>query len=222
MIWTPAIMCGLALVAAAVVPAGSVRRWYFALTIGQIAIGLLTVAQYSTLALPRKAELFSVLAGLVMLVVGYVLWYREQNNKGSGASACLLIGALLAGLPPAIFALINRFGFQVSFGDELTLMTIAVLMFLTGMMSRVRATTLIGGALLVGHLIMLVVFAGMEAQLAVGAHVAIGGATLFAVGLALSVYRDRLLAMPERIKKRQGLFRVLAWRRCGATLCCGR
>jgi hypothetical protein len=85
-------------------------------------------------------------------------------------------------------------------------------MFLTGAMCRIRATTLVGGGLLSGHLITLIVFAGMKAQLAVGAYVAIGGAVLFVIGLLLSVYRDRLLAMPQRIKHRQGLFRVLAWR----------
>ena len=212
MLWTPAALSVIALVSATLVPAGGGRRWYVALTIAQVATGLLTLAHYSTLDLPRKLEVLSVLAGLVLLVVGYGLWYRTQNGKSDGAGICLLIGALLAGLPPGVFAVMNRFGFEVSFADELTLVTIAVLMFLTGMMSRVRATTLIGGGLLVTHLITLVVFAGMKAQLAVGAYVAIGGAALFVTGLLLSIHRDRLLSMPQRIKQRQGLFRVLAWK----------
>ncbi|MDB5325153.1 MAG: hypothetical protein JWM57_722 [Phycisphaerales bacterium] len=212
MLPTPAILSGIALIAALTSAKGT-RRWYLALTISQVALSLLALAHYSTLSLPRKLEMLSVIAGLGLLVAGYVVWYREQNGKSDGVGFCLLTGALMAGLPPAMFAIVNRFGFQVSFVDELALITIAVLMFLTGLMSRVRATTLIGGGLLTCHLVILVVsvFVGMKEQLAVGAYVAIGGAALFGIGLVLSVYRDRLLEMPQRIKYRQGLFRVLAW-----------
>jgi hypothetical protein len=213
MLWAPAILSLLSLLSAALAaPGGGARRWYFSLMIVQLALCLLTLGQYSNLSWPRKMESLSVVTGLLLLAVGYALWYREQTGHSESAGICLLFGALLAGLPPAIFALINRFGFEVSFVDELALVTIAVLMFLTGAMCRIRATTLVGGGLLSGHLITLIVFAGMKAQLAVGAYVAIGGAVLFVIGLLLSVYRDRLLAMPQRIKHRQGLFRVLAWR----------
>ena len=212
MLAAPAALSLLALLSAALVTASSGRRWYFSLTIGQVAVCLLTLEQYSHLSFPRKAEAFAMLAGLTLLAIGYGLWYRDQDGRSDSAGICLLFGALLAGLPPAIFALINRFGFEVSFTDELALVTIAVLMFLTGTMCRIRATTLIGGGLLVTHLITLIVFTGMKAQLAVGAYVAIGGAALFVIGLLLSVYRDRLLTLPQRIKHHEGVFRVLAWR----------
>jgi hypothetical protein len=39
-----------------------------------------------------------------------------------------------------------------------------------------------------------------------------GGGVIFGAGLLLSVYRDRLLALPEQVKRRQGVFRVLNWR----------
>ena len=39
-----------------------------------------------------------------------------------------------------------------------------------------------------------------------------GTGAVFAVGLVLSFYRDRLLALPDRIKRREGVFRVLSWR----------
>ena len=35
---------------------------------------------------------------------------------------------------------------------------------------------------------------------------------LFATGLFLSVYRDRLLALPDQIKRREGIFKILSWR----------
>jgi hypothetical protein len=41
---------------------------------------------------------------------------------------------------------------------------------------------------------------------------AVGGAINFGTGIALSIYRDRLLELPERIAKRKGIFRVIDWR----------
>ncbi len=40
----------------------------------------------------------------------------------------------------------------------------------------------------------------------------IGGGTIFATGILLSIYRDRLLMLPEQVKRREGIFRVLSWR----------
>jgi hypothetical protein len=85
-------------------------------------------------------------------------------------------------------------------------------MFVTGFLCRIRATTLVGGALLILHLAMVLVFVGMRAQLALGIYLTLGGVSLFGLGLLLSIYRQRLLALPKQIKEREGLFRVLAWR----------
>jgi hypothetical protein len=35
---------------------------------------------------------------------------------------------------------------------------------------------------------------------------------IFGSGLVLAIFRDRLLTLPNRIKQREGIFRVLAWR----------
>jgi hypothetical protein len=40
----------------------------------------------------------------------------------------------------------------------------------------------------------------------------IGGGVIFGTGLLLSIYRDRLLMLPDKIKRREGVFRVLSWR----------
>ena len=88
----------------------------------------------------------------------------------------------------------------------------STLLFVSGFLFRLRAPTLIGGSLLVLHLSMLLVFAGMRAQLALGIYLSAGGAALFAIGLCLSIYRDRLLALPRKIKDHEGVFSVLAWR----------
>jgi hypothetical protein len=49
-------------------------------------------------------------------------------------------------------------------------------------------------------------------NVAMGVYLAAGGALLFAAGVALSVYRERLLALPAKIREREGMFRVLSWR----------
>ncbi|MFV2071000.1 MAG: hypothetical protein ACC645_28870 [Pirellulales bacterium] len=48
--------------------------------------------------------------------------------------------------------------------------------------------------------------------MAVGIYLAVGGAVVFAAGIALSVYRDKLLGLPEQISNREGVFRILNWR----------
>ena len=39
-----------------------------------------------------------------------------------------------------------------------------------------------------------------------------GGAIIFGAGLLLSIYRDRLLSLPDRLHRHEGVFGVLNWR----------
>ena len=63
---------------------------------------------------------------------------------------------------------------------------------------------------------LLIVVIGLHRHLEnawmVGIYLTLGGALLFGTGLILSLYRDRLLALPEKIRRREGLFRVFDWR----------
>jgi hypothetical protein len=207
-----AVFSALGLLAAGIVRHPGFRRWYIATAVAEAALTFIVLQKQIHLSPWRNIELFCVAAGLILLVVGYVLWYREQDRQSDAASFSLLFGALLAGVPLAIAAIVNRFGYQISLVDELSLATVGVLMFVSGFMCRLRATTLVGGALLIFHLAMLLTFVGMKAQLAVGVYLSIGGAALFVLGMLLSIYRESLLALPKRIKEHEGLFRVLAWR----------
>jgi hypothetical protein len=47
---------------------------------------------------------------------------------------------------------------------------------------------------------------------ALGVYLFSGGGVIFLAGLLLSIYRDRLLALPDQIAKREGLFRIIGWR----------
>lgn len=35
---------------------------------------------------------------------------------------------------------------------------------------------------------------------------------IIGTGVLLSIYRDRLLTLPDRVRRREGMFRVLSWR----------
>jgi hypothetical protein len=207
-----AVFCGLGLLAAGLVQLANFRRWYVTIAVAEAALAFIVMQQQVHLSPWENVEMFCVGVGLLMLAGGYTLWYREQDRHSDVASFCLLFGSLLAGVPLAMAAIINRFGFQISLVDEIGLATVSVLMFITGFMCRLRSTTLVGGGLLILHLAMLLVFVGVEAQLAVGVYLTLGGVALFGLGLFLSMHRERLLALPQRIKEREGLFRVLAWR----------
>jgi hypothetical protein len=214
--WNTALLlagfAALALIAAVLVPASSFRRWYVLAAGAQGLLSVIAAEMQLHLSPWQHLEGFCVIVGLALLTAGYTLWYREQDNRSAPASFCLFFGSLLAGLPLALAAIINRFGYQVSLTDELGLVTVSTLMLLSGFVCRLRAPTLIGGSLLAIHLATLLVFAGMRAELAVGVYLALGGAALFALGLALSIYRDRLLALPRKIRAHEGVFGVLAWR----------
>jgi hypothetical protein len=63
------------------------------------------------------------------------------------------------------------------------------------------------------YVLSLVLFIRVPENIQTGAIVlAVGGGTIFGFGLLLSIYRDRLLVLPEKIKRREGIFRVLGWR----------
>ena len=82
----------------------------------------------------------------------------------------------------------------------------------TGVVFRTRASTLCGTLALVGYLILLIGSLVVRPQVAIGVYFDIGGGVLFAIGIALSIYRERLLALPTHIANRDGLFRILDWR----------
>jgi hypothetical protein len=96
--------------------------------------------------------------------------------------------------------------------DELGLVAVTVVMLLTGLVWQLKAPTLVGGSVLAAYLLVLVGMLAIHPNVTMGMYLAIGGGRLFAAGIALSVYRERLLTLPERLKSREGVFQVLNWR----------
>jgi hypothetical protein len=40
----------------------------------------------------------------------------------------------------------------------------------------------------------------------------VGGGLFFATALLMSIYRDRLVSLPRRVKDGEGVYRILKWR----------
>jgi hypothetical protein len=143
-----------------------------------------------------------------------VAWQLEQDrtSRSGLATTGLALGSILATLPLLIAVLANRCTTGLSLPDELALLTVGMGLLVTGVMLEIRATTLAGALALGIHLVVLLISVGMRAQLAVGVYLSLGGGLLFASGVLLSIYRERLLQIPDRIRARTGIFKVLAWR----------
>ena len=63
------------------------------------------------------------------------------------------------------------------------------------------------------YLVTLVLYINMLENVQTAAiWMTIGGAVIFGTGILLSVYRERLLTLPDQVKRREGIFKVLGWR----------
>jgi hypothetical protein len=203
----------LSLLAAWLVRHAVWRRWYVVMAIAETALMFLTVHLLSHLSVWQKMEIFSVAIGIGLLAIGHVGWYREQERQEDLVSFSLLVGGLLLGAPLAIAVLIHRTQPEFSPLDELGMLTAGIVLLATGFMFQLRSTTLTGAALLMIYLVTLVLYINMLENVQTAAiWMTIGGGTIFAAGLLLSIYRDRLLTLPDQVKRREGVFRVLGWR----------
>ena len=188
------------------------RRWYVVMTIGQAALTFFGMTVLSELSPWQKLEIFSVVVGLLLLAVGHVGWYREQERQNDMVSLSLFLGSLLVGVPLAVATLIDRSRDHFHVLNELGFLAAAILLVTTGFLFQLKSTTVTGGALTALYFMTLLIFVPWSRLNAIAIFITAGGGTLFVLGLLLSVYRERLLALPERIKRRQGLFRIMNWR----------
>ncbi len=207
----------MGLLAVALVRQASWRRWYVASTITNAALVVLVLAVLGNLTIPQKLEIVCVVIGLLLLAVGHLGWYREQDQQNDLVSVSLVLGSLLVSVPLASAVLYCRVS-QPTFDtfhtlNELGMLAAGLLLLASGFMFQIKSTTLSGAVLSVLYLVSLVLFLRVPDKLQTTAvYIMVGGGLFFAVGLLLSLYRDRLLKLPERIKRREGVFRVLTWR----------
>ncbi|HLN31104.1 MAG TPA: hypothetical protein VK395_25410 [Gemmataceae bacterium] len=210
-----AVCCTLALIslcAVAAVRNKDWRRWYVATTVLQGLLTFLAIQALSTLTVFQKFEIFGVAAGLALLVVGHVGWYREQEKPNDIVSASLLLGSLLAGVPLVVAVILDRWHTEFIFLDETGFLAVSVLLLVTGIIFELKSTTLTGAVLTALYFLLLLIFVPWSRLNTVALSITVGGGLLFTTGLLLSVYRDRLLSLPDRVKRHEGIFRIINWR----------
>ena len=216
-LWALTITTLAAFGAVTLSPDGLWRRLYVTATVALAGITFLTLNVLIDLTMWQKLEIFCVAVGLLLMLAGYVGRFREASGTTSDlVSVGLWLGSLLATVPLVTAVIYYRFvaapAVHFSPVDEFALFTVTVLMLVTGYSWQIKSTTFFGGVSLVLYLMIIVVSLGWQQQVAAGVYLAVGGAVLFGLGIALSMYREKLLRLPEQIAKREGVFRVLNWR----------
>jgi hypothetical protein len=214
--WSSVALCAaqtaISLLAVLLVRHVAWRRWYVIAAITEAALAFLALALLSELSPLQRLEVFCVAVGLLLLVAGHIGWYREQDRQNDLVSLSLLLGSLLVGVPLAAATLIDRSRDHFIFLNEIGFLAAALLLTTTGFLFQLKSTTLVGAGLTALYFVTLLIFVPWSRLNAVAICITAGGFILFLLGLVLSLYRDRLLTLPARIKRREGLFRVLNWR----------
>ena len=206
------VMPGISMLAVLVTQHPTGRRWYTVTTIGQAVVLLLAIHKLIELNPWQQLELFAVLAGILLSGVGHHGWYKEQDQQSDLVSMSLLFGSVLASGPLAIATWIDR-GHNVFYPwNEFGFLFISVALLATGILFQLKSTTVVGSGMTALYFLTLLIFIPWSRLNAVALAITIGGGTIFGCGLILAFFRDRLLALPERIKQREGVFRVFNWR----------
>lgn len=206
------------LVAAGLVSDEAWRRTYFALAVAQGAVGFLAFTVATDLTILQKLQLFALSVGTLLLIGGHIGWYRENEEHHDIVSVTLFLGSVTLAAPFILALSAQRFTSPPDFVgwglfNELGALAVGLILIVIGIACRVRSTTLGGAATLIVYFATLLCFVRLPESLQrTAVYVMIGGALVFACGLVLSICRDRILALPERFREKEGLFGVLKWR----------
>jgi hypothetical protein len=210
------VLAVIALLAVALVRQESWRRWFVAMAITHAGLFVLVLAVTSTLTPAEKLEIVCVVIGLLLLVAGHVGWYREQEGHNDLVSVSLFFGSALVALPltiAVVYCRANKTFDTFHTVNEIGMLAAGLILLATGFSCQIRSTTLAGVFMTVIFLMTLLLYLRIPEQLQTTAvYIMVGGGLFFGAGLLLSLYRDRLMQLPERIKRREGVFRVLTWR----------
>jgi hypothetical protein len=92
-------------------------------------------------------------------------------------------------------------------------LVVGLVLLAVGVLCRFRWSTVAGAGTLVAYVVSLVGLLRLPDQLQTTAvYMMVGGGLFFLTALLLSIYRDRLLALPQRAREGKGVFQVLRWR----------
>ena len=166
----------------------------------------------------QRLELCCILGGTILLGLGHVAWSREGSEEDETASACLTLGSLLLVVPLTIGLVCYRFGLADDTAwmrfHEISAIFAGLVLFGSGVCCKLRATTVSGAILLGSYLLsLLALVIRLPDQLqSASVMMMVGGGVFFLAALLMSIYRDRLISLPRRIREGEGVYRVLKWR----------
>ena len=166
----------------------------------------------------HRGEIACLVGGVVLVVLGHLAWLREGDSDADAvASLSLVAGSLLIAIPLAIGLVFYRVADNPEtywrLFHEITTIAGSLLLLGSGMLCRIRSTTFGGGFLMltfVGSLITLVRIPDQLQNASVAMMV--GGGIFLTSAILMSIYRDRLIALPGQIREGDGVFQVLKWR----------
>lgn len=209
------MLCALVvsgLLSAALVRQPGWRRWYIVTVIGETSLLVLVFAVVGRMSSWEKLEIANIVLGLILLGYGHVGWYREQDKNLDSVSFSLPLGSLMTAVPMTVAMIYFRSRDIFFWPNELGTLALGIVLLATGVMFRLKSTTLTGTAQLTVYILTLLVYLPWDRVSTAAICLMAGGGVVFGAGLVLSVYRDRLLALPDKIKRREGVFHVLSWR----------
>lgn len=194
------------------------RRHFWTLAVGQVLMTLLAYNTLSALSFWQRGEILLTCIGLVALALGYLGWSRETDQENDLVSFNLAIGSFLSAMPLTIGMLVQRFDNEVAewgwrIAHEAGVLSVGLLLLGAGVLCRIRWSTIVGGSTVLIYVVSLVGLIRVPEQLQTTAiYMMVGGGLFFGSAVLLSMYRDRLLSIPDKIQSGEGVFRVLKWR----------
>lgn len=183
-----------------------------------VLAGVLVANVMAPLSVWERTELVAVASGLLLLAAGHVRWRREGERRDPTVDLQLFAGSLLSAGPLVLGLLAQRFTEYapaweaMAVLNELGALLVGLLLLGAGVLCRVRVTTLVGAGSLTAWVVSLVALVDLPELQSAAVYMMIGGGAFFAAAVLLSIYRDRLLALPQKVRQHEGVFRVLDWR----------
>lgn len=166
----------------------------------------------------ERTELVAVASGLLLLAAGHVRWRREGEQRDPTVDLHLFAGSVLSAGPLMLGLLAQRFTdyspvWGMAMLHELGALLVGLALLGAGVLCRVRVTTMVGAASLTAWIVSLISLIHLpDVMKDAAVYMMIGGGAFFAAAVLLSIYRDRLLALPQKVRDHEGVFRVLDWR----------
>ena len=157
----------------------------------------------------HRLEIVCILGGAFLIALGHVAWYREnENDRDETATVSLMTGSILVVLPLAVGLLFHRLIGSENIAwqqfHEIGSIACGLLLLGSGLLCRLRSTTLAGGSLLAIYLASLIVLIRLPSQLQnISVCMMVGGGAFFAIAFLMSIYRDRLVSLPSADSERQ-------------------